>query len=753
MKLVKGSPEAKAYMAKLRAMAAKRRGIRAGSDMPSTSKGQKPLDFSGKHVYGVKRRTPNRLDGNRAALALRVIRSLAIKPGAAGYLGAVYRALQKHNFTMAEADEALRYAKAWPRENPARRSASEKALDKQIEAAYYRVARGVQVGIMDVPKIFADAKALLAAGRTDIDQVLIEVVKKYQFAGGGGRLLNNPKGKSKYASYCQNCCWRTKPQMMTGYCLSGQKCDRCGRVSDLAMVDTSKKNPHASVVFSTPAKLEAEKIAGWMSREGVVVQVVPTARGEWGVKVPPNRFAEARHAFGRVISRNPQFKARFIASDGVEIETKTVRAHGVRSAMKKAERMTLDMPARFRGARSEIEITRCNPKTCRNNSHGRRNPTDVTGKYFEPGFVIWFTEGQAEAYNALRILKENGIEANMEAAPSDSKKFGKWTYKIHVTPPTDSVSRMILEGVLNRISKESIYGQMTGHWESIPRPRSIRPRAARRNPYSILKRFKKGSSGKAAAQKYLDENFQTLSVKYYDLCVAPVPGEGVWAIMAHINREYLKNPLLQMVTLANPMRPRASRSVPFDVYLDGKKIDTVFAGPKSDAVAEEVRRSLIEHDGYDPRIVVRLRGGQHPARHNPAAPSKPPFRHGQIITVAQALDYARRSGNASLVRQCEEAIKLCKKANGPAQKVRFDLVAMGDPKKIDAVMAGVEYGQTDETMYKPTKGSKKGQHLYRHDWGEGTGKRRPVPLIATPGGKALVMPLGSKQKATDWLRG
>ena len=41
----------------------------------------------------------------------------------------------------------------------------------------------------------------------------------------------------------------------------------------------------------------------------------------------------------------------------------------------------------------------------------------------------------------------------------------------------------------------------------------------------------------------------------------------------------------------------------YDVYLNGKHIDTVFYtgydGP------EEVKKSLIDHDGYDPRIVVK----------------------------------------------------------------------------------------------------------------------------------------------------
>lgn len=40
----------------------------------------------------------------------------------------------------------------------------------------------------------------------------------------------------------------------------------------------------------------------------------------------------------------------------------------------------------------------------------------------------------------------------------------------------------------------------------------------------------------------------------------------------------------------------------FDVYLDGVLLDTVFAD--SDLSVESVKKSLIEHDGYDEDIVV-----------------------------------------------------------------------------------------------------------------------------------------------------
>ena len=40
----------------------------------------------------------------------------------------------------------------------------------------------------------------------------------------------------------------------------------------------------------------------------------------------------------------------------------------------------------------------------------------------------------------------------------------------------------------------------------------------------------------------------------------------------------------------------------WDVYLKGKLIDTVFYDP--DCTADYVKRGLVEHDGYDPRIKV-----------------------------------------------------------------------------------------------------------------------------------------------------
>lgn len=44
----------------------------------------------------------------------------------------------------------------------------------------------------------------------------------------------------------------------------------------------------------------------------------------------------------------------------------------------------------------------------------------------------------------------------------------------------------------------------------------------------------------------------------------------------------------------------------FHVYLNGKKIDTVFYSESANAEAEDVKRSLVDHDGYDPNIEVKM---------------------------------------------------------------------------------------------------------------------------------------------------
>lgn len=55
--------------------------------------------------------------------------------------------------------------------------------------------------------------------------------------------------------------------------------------------------------------------------------------------------------------------------------------------------------------------------------------------------------------------------------------------------------------------------------------------------------------------------------------------------------------------MAGSEGPSRGANKPWDVYLNGKKIDRVYTLPGM--VTEEVRRSLIKHDGYSNDIVVK----------------------------------------------------------------------------------------------------------------------------------------------------
>lgn len=134
-------------------------------------------------------------------------------------------------------------------------------------------------------------------------------------------------------------------------------------------------------------------------------------------------------------------------------------------------------------------------------------------------------------------------------------------------------------------------------------------------------------------------------------------------------------------------------------------------------------------------------------------PCRAPFKQGQRIPIEKARAWVRRSGNPELIRQFAEAEQLQVKANKRPRYVTWSLLPIGSKDKIDAVTAMVQYGTSPETMYRPPKGSKKGKSMYRHEWGDGSGRPKPVPVLATPGGGAMVMPLGEGQVIDDWMRG
>lgn len=42
-----------------------------------------------------------------------------------------------------------------------------------------------------------------------------------------------------YATWCQRCVWLGHPILLTTYSLRAHPCDRCGRLSDCALVDAT----------------------------------------------------------------------------------------------------------------------------------------------------------------------------------------------------------------------------------------------------------------------------------------------------------------------------------------------------------------------------------------------------------------------------------------------------------------------------------------------------------------------------------
>lgn len=76
------------------------------------------------------------------------------------------------------------------------------------------------------------------------------------------------------------------------------------------------------------------------------------------------------------------------------------------------------------------------------------------------------------------------------------------------------------------------------------------------------------------------------------------------------------------------------KSVSWKVSLHGKQIDTVFF--TSDMTAEEVKRSLVNHDGYDPRIVVRK---QTTIRRDPNSD----YEHREIMSFLRDMELVEKA--------------------------------------------------------------------------------------------------------------
>lgn len=156
--------------------------------------------------------------------------------------------------------------------------------------------------------IFLDIGGHKVGARMSLPMVRVQGATEIE--PGGGSSLANPLTEAEHRQIMRQA--RHETGVADVYRDRGEKITegvyrgRVARAREIAHNFSPRSNP-AGVVFSTPAKLEAEKIASWMNRaKGVRVMVEPMRGGEWGVKVPPNKFAVARRAFDRAIRMNPQ---------------------------------------------------------------------------------------------------------------------------------------------------------------------------------------------------------------------------------------------------------------------------------------------------------------------------------------------------------------------------------------------------------------------------------------------------------------
>ena len=225
--------------------------------------------------------------------------------------------------------------------------------------------------------------------------------------------------------------------------------------------------------------------------------------------------------------------------------------------------------------------------------------------------------------------------------------------------------------------------------------------------YAASKTGAKGNPS-ADAQSFISEKIGTLIREGY-------PRKQAIAIAYSMARRAgyrvpaRPNPLLQTVMLANPI---------------SRKWDNLTRRP---------RHSAFEFAGFKP---VRI-----------------PFRDGEKIPIERARAWVRKLGDRELMRQFEDAERLQTKANRKPRFVIWRTLPIGSKNKIEMLTAFAHYGDSPETMYIPPKGSKKGRHMYRHEWSEGKQNKRPVPVLAAPSGKAIIKVMGPGQKVGDWMRG
>lgn len=321
------------------------------------------------------------------------------------------------------------------------------------------------------------------------------------------------------------------------------------------------------------------------------------------------------------------------------------------------------------------------------------------------------------------------------------KEYEKWMSGVQTNPKTSLAARDFISSKISKIMREGIRGRRVSQAQaqaiavafSMARAAGFKVPAAP-NPALYYHDLTRGQHVGALAK-----SVEALSPRPFKVVLTSPRGKQIKPRLARgVYMKDLDNPMYRVFMRT----PRGAGAFRVKAATEKKAIQRARASLRKSGVS---RASVMGVRAEPNPLLLTLTGNP---RRNP-----PTFRDGQKIPIAQARAWARAHGLSS---EFEKAVKLQTKANRPPTHFMFKRIPFGQAKSTHRAVL-VHYGDSPETRYVPPKGSKKldgkGPITYRHKWGEGSGKHKPVPVLADPSGKMIIKVMGKGQHTGDWMRG
>lgn len=668
----------------------------------------------------------------------------------AGHVGIVMgaiRAIYPHDAILYDtAGELSReavgsYPTANPRRGPRTVQSAEKALDKSIEAAYYRLASQVQVSIMDIPEIFRDVKLELAGG-VDMDSAVISVVRKYQQPGG--RLLNPRRARAtrgrflrervtapgKFDPRSLRTVTRKSYRVVVG-CPKGKydaRRKRCRVGTRAQSILRPMENP-SEITFKTDHR--GRKRAYYFSRSQMRWFPMPVAEAESLIAQGGAIFVPLHKTVMRpgASKTNPDDLAAldkkvndlFRRLDAMKGTAQEGSAEYMR-VLRELQSLTTR-----RLAVSGIKIAKP-----RRNVYGMKNPV---------GAPIAASPAILEAQKLAGWISREGVPVTV--APH-GRQWG-----VFAPRGAAKAARAALERVIrsNGCRNPKCDNPRHGHARRNPLLQTVmlaNPRGGVRQRLYEVVAYRPGHPPSVMATFLPSKKKAEEMVAIYEATARKEGRRTRYKAREFHPRNPLTRREARKVSGSIKSMRRMSLRHPEMMFqqLDGAA--SVLHGVRG----KQAKRLHGAAWRAQDRIYVR-----ETSKNPPRGGVTVPWRTGQKIPVDKARRWIVSTGDKELLRQFDAAAKLQAKANRSSKYVVWKTIPIGSRNRIDMVTAMAHYGDSPETYYKPPKGSKKGSNvLFRHKWGEGGGGKGSVPLLVAPSGKALIMPLTGKKVASDWLR-